>query len=100
MSPPAATTTRTQMQPAWLMLGGSFTAFTISAAVMHSYPVYLVAFIDEFGWSRAETSVAYSTSQLVGGVTSPLVGTLVDRFGPRRLLFFGGGLLVLSLIAS
>jgi len=31
---------------AWLMLGGAFTAFTISAAVMHSYPVYLVAYIE------------------------------------------------------
>jgi len=85
---------------AWLMLGGAFTAFTISAAVMHSYPVYLVAYIEEFGWSRAETSIAYSVSQLVGGVSSPLVGFLVDRLGPRRLLLLGGALIVVSLAAS
>jgi MFS transporter, OFA family, oxalate/formate antiporter len=85
---------------AWLMLGGAFTAFTISAAVMHSYPVYLVAYIEEFGWSRAEVSIAYSVSQLVGGASSPLVGALVDRLGPRRLLLLGGAILVLSLIAS
>jgi MFS transporter, OFA family, oxalate/formate antiporter len=84
----------------WLMLGGAFTAFTISAAVMHSYPVYLVAYIEEFGWSRAEVSIAYSVSQLVGGASSPLVGALVDRLGPRRLLLLGGAILVLSLIAS
>jgi MFS family permease len=87
-------------QHAWLMLGGAFAAFTISAAVMHSYPVYLVAYIEEFGWSRAETSIAYSVSQLVGGASSPLVGFLVDRLGPRRLLLLGGGILVLSLAAS
>jgi MFS family permease len=85
---------------AWLMLGGAFIAFTISAALMHSYPVYLVAFIEEFGWSRAETSIAYSVSQLVGGVSSPLVGVLVDRLGPRRLLLIGSLLLVLGLAAS
>jgi MFS family permease len=79
---------------AWLTLGGAFTAFTLSAALMHSYPVYLVAFIAEFGWSRGETSIAYSVSQLVAGVSSPLVGFLVDRLGPRRLLLLGGGLLV------
>jgi MFS family permease len=67
---------------------------------MHSYPVYLVAYIAEFGWSRAETSIAYSVSQLVAGVSSPLVGFLVDRLGPRRLLLLGGGLLVAGLFAS
>jgi MFS family permease len=82
------------------MLGGAFTAFTVSAALMHSYPVYLVAFIEEFGWSRAETSLAYSVSQLVGGVSSPFVGVLVDRLGPRRLLLLGSFLLILSLAAS
>jgi len=84
----------------WLMLVGAFTAFTLSAAIMHSYPVYLVAFIAAFGWSRGETSIAYSVSQLVAGASSPLVGTLVDRLGPRRLLLLGGGLLVLGLAAS
>ena len=82
------------------MLGGAFAAFTVSAGLMHSYAVFLVAFIEEFRWSRAETSIAYSVSQLVAGASSPLVGALVDRLGPRRLLLHGGGLLVLGLLAS
>src|SRR4051794_40531983 len=100
MSIPGALSPNSEMRPAWLMLGGAFTAFTLSAALMHSYPVYLVAFIEEFGWSRAETSIAYSVSQLVGGVSSPLVGVMVDRLGPRRLSLLGGGLLVAGLLAS
>lgn len=84
----------------WLTLAGAFAAFTISAAVMHSYPVYLVAYLDEFGWGRGETSIAYSVSQIVSGVSSPLVGALVDRLGPRRLLLLGGALLVLGLVGS
>ena len=67
---------------------------------MHSYTVFLVAFIEEFGWSRAETSIAYSVSQLVAGASSPLVGGLVDRLGPRRLLLLGGGLLLIGLLGS
>ena len=82
------------------MLGGAFAAFTISAGLMHSYAVFLVAFIEEFRWSHAETSVPYSVSQLVAGASSPLVGALVDRLGPRRLLMLGGGLLVLGLLGS
>jgi MFS family permease len=84
----------------WLLLTGAFGAFTISAALMHAYPVYLVAFIEAFGWSRAETSLAYSVSQMVGGASSPLVGILVDRLGPRRLLLLGGTLLVVGLVGS
>jgi len=100
MTEPHEIPPRPAARSAWLMLGGAFAAFTISAALMHSYPVYLVAYIEEFGWSRAETSLAYSVSQLVGGVSSPFVGILVDRLGPRRLLLLGSVLLVLSLAAS
>ena len=81
-----------------LMLGGAFAAFAVSAGIMHSYAVFLVAFIEEFRWSRGETSIAYSVSQLVAGGSSPLVGALVDRLGPLRLLLLGGGLLIIGLL--
>ena len=97
---PDSETAEFDAQTAWLMLGGAFAAFTISAALMHAYPVYLVAFIEDFGWSRAETSIAYSVSQLVGGISAPLVGMLVDRLGPRRLLLIGSVLLGIRLVAS
>jgi MFS family permease len=84
----------------WLMLAGAFAAFTISAAMMHSYTVFLVAFIEAFAWTRAEISVPYSVSQIVAGVSSPLVGALVDRLGPRRLILLGVGLLVSGLVVS
>jgi len=84
----------------WLLLAAAFFTFTVSAACMHSYTVFLVAFIEAFGWSRGETSIAYSVSQLVSGATSPLVGVLVDRLGPRRLVLIGGVLLALGLLAS
>ena len=83
-----------------LLLGGAFITFTISAGLMHSYAVFLVAFLEDFRWSRAEASLAYSTSQLVAGASSPLVGTLVDRLGPRRLVLLGGSLLTLGLFGS
>ncbi len=82
----------------WLMLAGAFAAFTVGAGLMHSYAVFLVAFIQDFAWSRAETSVAYSVSQLVAGASSPLVGALVDRLGPLRLLLLGSALLIVGLL--
>lgn len=67
---------------------------------MHSYTVFLIAFIEAFGWTRAEASIAYSVSQLISGATSPVVGVLVDRLGPRRLVVIGGILLAAGLILS
>jgi MFS family permease len=84
----------------WVLLGASFVTFMVSSACMQSYTVFLVAFIEAFGWSRGESSIAYSVSQLIGGVTSPLVGILVDRLGPQRLVLIGGVLLALGLLGS
>ena len=80
-----------------LLLAAAFITFAVGAACMHSYTVFLIAFIEAFGWSRAESSIAYSVSQLVTGATSPLVGVLVDRLGPQRLVLIGGLLLAIGL---
>jgi MFS family permease len=84
----------------WLLLAAAFVTFAVGAACMHSYTVFLVAFIEAFGWSRAESSLAYSISQLLTGFTSPLVGWMVDRLGPRRMVLIGGFLLAAGLLAS
>jgi len=84
----------------WIVLAGCFLAFAVSASIMHAYTVFLVEFVERFKWDRADTSFAYAMSQFVGGVSSPLVGIMVDRLGPRRLVLLGGGLLVLGLIGT
>jgi MFS family permease len=67
---------------------------------MHSYAVFLVAFLEEFRWSRAETSLAFSVSQFASGASAPLIGALVDRLGPHRLVLLGGTLLTVGLFGS
>ena len=85
---------------AWVLLAGSFLTFSVSASLMHAYTVFLLAFIEEFGWTRAQSSIAYSVSQLMSGISSPIVGWLVDKIGSRRMVLMGGGLLTLGLFAS
>jgi len=84
----------------WIVLAGAFLSFATAAGLMHSYAVFFVAFLGEFGWSRAETSVAYAVSQLISGVSAPLVGVLVDRLGPRILVLVGGSVLAVGLAAN
>jgi MFS family permease len=84
----------------WLLLAAAFGTFSVGAGFMHAYTVFLVTFIDVFGWSRADVSLAYAVSQIVTGVSSPLVGWLVDRLGPSRLILMGGALLTAGLLAN
>ncbi len=84
----------------WLLLAAAFLTFSIGAGFMHAYTVFLLTFVDVFGWSRARVSIAYSVGQFVSGFSSPLVGWLVDRLGPRRLILMGGAMLAIGLLAS
>jgi MFS family permease len=68
----------------------------VNFGLMFSFSVFLVPLLEEFGWSRGLAAGAFSLSAVVQGITSPLIGTLVDRFGPRRLILGGAVLLGVS----
>ncbi len=42
-----------------------------------------------FGWSRAQLTGAFSLAQLEGSILGPLLGYLIDRLGPRRMVLIG-----------
>ncbi|MBI4215794.1 MAG: MFS transporter [Chloroflexi bacterium] len=73
---------------------------TFAYGIRMSFAVFYGAILDEFGWSRAETALAFSLNLLVYGLSSPLVGALVDRFGPRRVIPLGAVVLGLGLVLS
>jgi MFS family permease len=83
-----------------LLLVAAFLVFSAGAAYMHAYTVFLVAFVDAFGWSRARVSIAYAVAQFVHGVTSPLTGLLTDRWGARRMVLMGGAFLAVGALGS
>jgi MFS family permease len=53
---------------------------------------------NEFHWSYAQVSLASSLRGLNVGLLAPLMGFLVDRFGPRRLVFVGSIIIWLGFI--
>lgn len=55
----------------------------------YSFSVFLVALLKEFGWSRSLVSGVFSTFLAVHSVLAPLVGWLLSRFGPRKLILCG-----------
>lgn len=61
--------------------------------------VYDVEFINEFGWSRGEIKFRDMVTLLFAGLAAPFVGVLIDRYGVRRCMLAGWGVLILSYLA-
>ncbi len=66
----------------------------------YAYSVFLVALLQDFGWSRSTLGGAFSLFALVQGAANPLLGMLCDRVRPPALVALGsialGGTLYLD----
>jgi len=66
-----------------------------------SFGVFFQPLLEEFGWTRAETSGVYTLFFIVYGCLTPFTGRLSDRFSSRIVvticgLFLGFGYLLMS----
>jgi MFS family permease len=76
-----------------MLVAAIWVTLAIASGLFFSFPVFFVALLEEFGWSRGATALAFSISSLVQGALSPVVGMLVDRVGPRRVMLGGAAVL-------
>jgi MFS family permease len=74
---------------AWIIVGISFLSLLVAAGVRAAPGVLIVPLEAEFGWDRASISLAIAVSILTFGLGGPVSGSLVDRFGPRRVMLVG-----------
>jgi sugar phosphate permease len=73
----------------WVVVGVVFVALLVSAGVRAAPTVLVHPLETELGWSRAAISFAVSIGLLLYGLSGPVSGWLMDRFGPRRLTIAG-----------
>ena len=69
-------------------------------AMRTTFSVFLVAFLDEFHWSRASVAGVQSVSFVVYTFAAPLVGALIDRYGARKVVLPGIVVLCAGLFLS
>lgn len=90
----------------WVMVFAlSVTTATSFGALYYSFSVFVTPLEDEFGWSRAAITGAFSAATLISGLAGLVIGRITDRFGPRLVMTFGsvlatGGLALFALVGS
>src|SRR4029079_430087 len=90
----------------WHMVG-LVAAIRIVGGGLHQFgfTVFFLPISQDLGISRAATSLAFSLSRAQGAIEAPLVGYLIDRYGPRPIIvtavFLAGiGYILLSWVNS
>ncbi|GIT92723.1 MFS transporter [Jannaschia pagri] len=61
----------------------------IGFAIRASYGVFQLPIAAEFGWPRAEFSLAIAIQNLFWGIGQPIFGAIADRFGDRKAIVAG-----------
>lgn len=79
--------------------------FLLAALLTQSLGLYISVLSDEMGWSKTTLSGAAALQSVESAIIGPLLGWLMDRFGPQLMVrwgmvIFSAGLLVLSQVSS
>lgn len=82
----------------WIIVIAAFWTVLIGYGMRYTFPIFYIHILQEFGWARADTSLAFSILLLVYGLSASLIGYLVDRIGPRRVVFLGAVIIALGLM--
>ena len=83
----------------WIVIAAALINMYGAGVWFYGFPIFYKALLDEFGWSAAAGAAIISLSRLEGGLEGPVVGWLVDRFGPRRMGIIGAVITGLGFMA-
>ncbi len=72
----------------------------MSFAIRASFGMFQIPIASEFGWMRADFSLAIAVQNLAWGIGQPIFGALAERFGDRRAIILGALLYAAGLLLS
>jgi MFS family permease len=84
----------------WVVIAVAFVTMGVGVNARTAFSLLFPPILDEFGWERGVTAGAFSFGFLISAVLSPLLGRLMDRFGPRVQMELGVGLVAAGLFLA
>jgi MFS family permease len=82
-----------------VLIGGCL-VIMISFAIRASFGVFQIPIAEDFGWLRAEFSLAIAIQNLAWGIGQPIFGAIAERFGDRRAIVLGALMYAAGLVLS
>lgn len=82
-----------------VLIAGCF-ILMLGFAVRASFGVFQIPIAEEFGWARAEFSLAIAIQNLAWGIGQPLFGAVAERFGDRKAIVAGALMYAAGLVLS
>ena len=74
----------------WWLLAASVVGMAVGNGIaFSSFGLFVDPLESEFNWARAEVTLGFSVSMAVSGISAPMIGRLIDRVGPRRVILIG-----------
>ncbi|MBW1688279.1 MAG: MFS transporter, partial [Deltaproteobacteria bacterium] len=71
----------------WMVLALFLILFNTAGMGFYAFPVFIGPLQEEFGWSMTQTSAGVALFAIVMGLSGPVVGALIGRFGlPKTML--------------
>ncbi len=98
------TTTRRKWNPDgvfygwWIVAGGSVLTAMGAGLNFYGFSAFFLPLSVEFGWSRSALSGVFALARLEGGFLGPVEGFLIDKYGPRKMMFIGIPLMGLGFV--
>src|SRR5437762_1285705 len=90
----------------WYMVAaGCGLQFLQSSLLMQSFGAYVAVLRDDRGWSKTALSGAAALHQMEAAILGPVLGWIIDRFGPQGLIrvgvvVFGAGFMLFSQVET
>jgi len=72
----------------------------VSFAIRASFGVFQIPIAEEFGWLRAEFSLAIAIQNLAWGISQLFFGAMAEKLGDRKAIILGAVIYALGLVLS
>src|SRR5579864_9104137 len=84
----------------WIVVAsGIGLAVCFGPIIVATFGIFLKPLSKEFGWSRAQISLAFSLAMVAHTIAVPFIGRLADYIGARKVILAGGLLLGLGVFS-
>jgi OFA family oxalate/formate antiporter-like MFS transporter len=84
----------------WVQLAAGVLAMVATANLQYAWTLFVKPMEARFQWSEASIQVGFTIFVLTQAFLVPFEAWFVDRFGPRRIVAAGGGLVALSWVVN